>query len=193
MGSPQGKAGVFFLFLTVPAWYNEKRPHQSNDTQEKEIEMRKQQRIAQLGMAILVIVLAAPIPCSAYAAEKASIEDVKRETQELLEALESYGADQRDEAVSKTRSALERLDNRIDSLEARIDSSWEQMSTAARQNTHRSISALRKQRVAVAEWYGGLKSSSSDAWDHMKNGLSEAYRELSEAWEQAEQEFDANR
>jgi hypothetical protein len=38
-----------------------------------------------------------------------------------------------------------------------------------------------------------LKSSSSNAWVHVKNGFSDAYRELSEAWEQAEQEFDANR
>jgi len=155
--------------------------------------MRKQQHIAQMGIGILVILLAASLPSSAFAGEKGSIEDVKRETQDLLEALESYGASQRDEAVSKTRSALKRLDNRIDSLETRIDNNWEQMSAAARQNTRRSIKALRKQRVEVAEWYGGLKSSSGGAWDHMKKGLAEAYLDLSEAWKQAEQEFDANR
>jgi hypothetical protein len=38
-----------------------------------------------------------------------------------------------------------------------------------------------------------LKRSSSDAWVHMKNGFADANRELSEAWEQAEQKFDANR
>jgi hypothetical protein len=144
-------------------------------------------------MAIAVMLLAASLACSAYAGEKGSIEDVKRETQDLLKALESYGANQRDEAVAQTRSALQRLDDRIDSLEARLDSNWEQMGAAARQSTRRSINALRKQRIEVAEWYGGLKSSSGDAWMHVKNGLAEAYRELSEAWKRAEQEFDANR
>jgi hypothetical protein len=141
----------------------------------------------------MVMLLAVSLTCTAYAGEKASIEDVKQETQDLLDALESYGANQRDMVVAKTRSALDRLDSRIDSLEARIDSSWEQMSAAARQNARRSLKTLRKQRIEAAEWYGGLKSSSSNAWVHVKNGFSDAYRELSEAWEQAEQEFDANR
>ena len=48
-----------------------------------------------------------------------SIEEVKKETQDLLQTIGSYTADQRDEAVQKAKQGLDRLDKRIDALEAR--------------------------------------------------------------------------
>jgi hypothetical protein len=55
------------------------------------------------------------------------------------------------------------------------------------------MKALRRQRTGVAEWYGSLKTSSSDAWEHIKKGFSDAYESLSEAWEKPEKEFDINK
>ena len=119
--------------------------------------------------------------------------EIKQETQELIQALSSYSAAQRDEAIQKSKSALKKLDSRIDELEARIDDNWDKMNTAARQKARDSLRALRKQRIRVAEWYGSLKNSTVNAWDHMKEGFSDAYKVLSDAWEKSEKEFGSDK
>jgi chromosome segregation ATPase len=123
--------------------------------------------------------------------DETTIQEVKQETQDLIGALKGYGADQRDEAVKKTKQALEELDGRIDTLETRIDNHWDQMDKAAREKARASLRALHKQRIQLAEWYGAWKESSASAWEHMKSGFADAYEALSEAWERAEMEFGA--
>jgi TolA-binding protein len=135
----------------------------------------------------------APLSHAETSSEKTSIEEVKQETQDLIQTIKAYTADQRDEAIQKTKSALENLDKRIDSLETRIVNNWDNMNKAAREKARAKLKDLRKQRIKVAEWYGGLKSSSVDAWEHMKKGFSDAYEAFSDAWEKAEKEFDSNK
>ena len=123
---------------------------------------------------------------SAAAAEATSAENIKQETAELLEALKAYSTEQRDAAVEQSKVALENLDQRIDVLETRMLDQWDEMDQAARTRTRDSLQALREQRTNVAEWYGSLKSSSADAWGHIKQGFSEAYQTLSEDWQKSE-------
>lgn len=118
-----------------------------------------------------------------------SIEEVKRETQDLLQTIGAYTADEKDEAVKKAKELINNLDERIDALEAKIDKNWDQMSEATRTQARESLKALRKQRNQVAEWYGSMKTSSANAWDRMKNGFSDAYKALADAWEKSEKEF----
>ena len=126
------------------------------------------------------------------ASDKASINEVKQETHELIQALESYSAAQRDEAIQKSKAALDNLDKRIEALETRIDNNWDTMNETARQKARASLKSLRQQRIQVAEWYGSFKSSSDDAWEQMKKGFSNAYSAISDAWEKAEKEFESD-
>jgi chromosome segregation ATPase len=121
--------------------------------------------------------------------DKTTAKEVKQEMQDFLQTLSSYTADQRDEAVRKTKTALGNLDSRIDALETSIDSNWDRMDKAAREKARTNLKALRKQRTELAEWYGSLKSSSADAWEQVKKGFSDAYTALSDAWEKAVNEF----
>jgi len=121
--------------------------------------------------------------------QRITIQDVQQETQELLMTLKGYGVDQRDEAIRDIEKAIESVDNRIDALEARVDNQWDKMTAPARETARANLKALRKQRNQMAEWYGSLKASSDSAWDHVKQGVSKAYQDLSKAWEKAEQEF----
>lgn len=132
-----------------------------------------------LGAALLV---ACPPGIAQTTDDSATAGDIQQETRELLDALASYGADQRDKAVEKTAAAMEALDKRIDTLQQRIDDNWDDMSAAARQKSRESLKALRKQRIAVAEWYGALKSGSADAWERIKTGFSDAYEAFTDAW-----------
>ncbi|CAH1387695.1 hypothetical protein [Candidatus Nitrotoga sp. M5] len=118
-----------------------------------------------------------------------SIEAVKKETQDLLQVIGSYTADKKDEVVQKAKENLDTLDIHIDALEARIDKNWGKMSKDARMKARENLKALRKQRNQVAEWYGSMKTSSADAWDHMKKGFSNAYKALEDAWRKSEREF----
>lgn len=115
--------------------------------------------------------------------DKATMEDVKRETQELLEALKAYTAEQRDEAMEKTRAGLDAMDRRIDALQARITDNWHEMDGAAREQARDSMQRLREQRHRAAEWYGSMKHSTRETWEDMKQGFSRAYADLQAAWE----------
>jgi gas vesicle protein len=124
--------------------------------------------------------------------DNTTVKSVQQEAQDLLEALKDYTADQRDEAIERSKTALDILDRRIDELETDIADNWDQMSSAAREKTRESLKTLRKKRNDVAEKYGSLKASSTSAWEEMKQGFSDAYEDLSDAWAKSENEFDKN-
>jgi hypothetical protein len=125
--------------------------------------------------------------------DKASINEVKRETGELMNAVKSYSAAQRDQAIQEIEIAIIRLDSRIDALQARIDNRWDDMTQPAREQSRASIRAMQKQRVKLAEWYGNLKGSSSSAWDDIKRGFSKAYVDINKAWEKALKDFGSDK
>ncbi len=120
--------------------------------------------------------------------DEPSAGDIRQETRELMQALKAYGADKRDQAVAQTQAALDNIDRRIEALETSMLENWDKMDQAARDKARASLHALRAQRTEVAEWFGGLKNSSVSAWGHLKQGFSDAYRAMSQAWEKSEQD-----
>ena len=136
------------------------------------------------------------ITTQAYAGQsgdKVTLEEVKQEAHDFIQALKAYSADQRDEAIRKAKAALDDLDKRISTLEKHIDESWDKMDKGAREHARASVDALRERRAKVAERYDSLKNSSVDAWGHMKKGFTDAYGSLYDAWEKSEKEFGADR
>ncbi|MDA3821174.1 MAG: hypothetical protein PF450_00990 [Bacteroidales bacterium] len=119
----------------------------------------------------------------AISEDKTSINEVKQEMQDFIQALGTYTANQRDEAIESTKTALDELDKRIDALETRIDNNWDQMNKVAQEKARANLKALRKQRTEVGVWYSKLETSSANAWEHTKKGFSDAYKNLSDAWE----------
>jgi hypothetical protein len=135
----------------------------------------------------------APAQAALSPDDKASIDEVKKETRELMNAVKSYSAEQRDQAIQEIEIAIIRLDNRIDALQARIDNRWDDMTQPAREQARDSIRAMQKQRVKLAEWYGNLKGSSSSAWADIKRGFSKAYGDINKAWEKALNDFGSDK
>lgn len=133
------------------------------------------------------------IATAAYAAQesadKTNMQEVKQEMVDAAEAIKDYSSDQRDEAIDKVKTALDDLDARIDRLQTRIDSKWEQMNQSARQEATATLKAIREKRNEVAEWYGGLKHSSSASWEDVKKGFSTSYKALRDAFVEAASEF----
>lgn len=146
--------------------------------------MKKHTTLSLIAVALLG--LAPPSPASQHEKDKTSAKAVRHEVADAAEAIKQYGADKRDEAAKKAQAALDALDARINAMEARIDRNWDKMDQAARERARSSLKALREQRIEVAEWYGGLKNSTAEAWDQMKAGFSGAYTSLRRTWEKAE-------
>jgi translation initiation factor 2 alpha subunit (eIF-2alpha) len=81
------------------------------------------------------------------------------------------------------------MDTRIQDLEDRIETNWNQMDQAAREKARATQRSLRSKRMELAEWYGEMQQSSSKAWDHVKKGLLDSYDSLSKAFDKAVKEY----
>ena len=139
----------------------------------------------------LVVFAMTPASAALSPEDETTIKDVRKETSDLLRSIQSYTADQRDEALQEIEIAVLRLDNRIDALQARLDQRWDSMTRPARQQARETLKALQRQRIELAEWYGNLKGSSASAWNEIRKGFSRAYQDINKAWEKALQDFNA--
>ena len=63
------------------------------------------------------------------------------------------------------------------------------MSKASREKSQQTLQELRKKRNDLAEWYGGMKQSSAEAWGEVKQGFIKSYHTLSEAFDKASKKF----
>lgn len=130
--------------------------------------------------------LAAPLHAES---EDSSVSKLKQESRELGQALQEYGADQKDQAEDSINQMLSALDKRIEKLETELAENWDDMSNIARERSQESLASLREQRERVQSWYNELKSSSASAWERAKKGFSDAYEALSEQWNETERDL----
>ncbi|TFH07498.1 MAG: hypothetical protein E4H07_09010 [Nitrosomonadales bacterium] len=149
--------------------------------------MKSHTTLSLLAAALLSI--ASQIYANEDSTEKTTTIEIQQKAGEATNAIKNYTVEKRDEAVKKVEANLNSLDTRIEALEARIDKNWNKMDETARERARGTLTALRKKRVQVAEWYGGLKNSSTEAWEHMKEGFSDAYSSLRNSWEKAKNEY----
>ncbi|WP_052813278.1 hypothetical protein [Desulfonatronum thioautotrophicum] len=126
---------------------------------------------------------------SSAASEEVDFDEVRREMRELAQTLGQYGAEQRDKALERSQPALEALDRRLKELEDALEKNWDEMSEAARERSRQAMRELRRQRIALAEKYGALKTASEGAWEQLREGFLDAFGVLNEAWERSIQEF----
>lgn len=120
------------------------------------------------------------------------IEDVKEKMGAAAESIMEYTEAQREQAAAKAREELNELDHRIAVLEKNMDQRWDQLSTKTREQWQNTLTQLRKKRIEAAEWYGGMKRGSADAWEEIKKGYANAYSDLEQSWKKAWKEFSGN-
>jgi DNA repair exonuclease SbcCD ATPase subunit len=144
-----------------------------------------------LTISLIAVLGLAPVIHADTPDEKPTADQVREDARELMDSLRAYTADQRDEAVEKTARALDRLDARVEALDARLRANWDKMDRAAREQARENLEKLRRHRDQVADHYDALKESSANAWDRVKKGFSDAYRSLHDAWTQSEEDLGA--
>lgn len=114
-----------------------------------------------------------------------TIQDLQEKVEEAVQTIKSNSVVQRDQAVAKARAILEDFDARINALESRLNQEWAQMDKTAQQESASAMAVLRKQRDTAAEWYGGLKHGSSQAWEDVRAGFSKSVQDLDDAIREA--------
>jgi hypothetical protein len=147
-------------------------------------------KIRRLGRSVFLAVIffwIAGFPFAVQSAsDKTSKNDLKGKAKETLQTFKNFSIEQREEAIKKAKQILEDLDTQIDRLESGLSKKWDQMDQAARKKSTEILKNLRKQRNAVAEWYGGLKHSSGKAWEEVKQGFIKSYQDLRDAFKRAQ-------
>ncbi|WP_228152563.1 MULTISPECIES: sll1863 family stress response protein [Marinobacter] len=141
-------------------------------------------------MPVLALALASGGVLRAEETGDSSVETLQEETRELGQALQSYGAEQKDQAEDAINRTLDAIDARIETLDKELEENWDDMSELARERSRKSLESLREQRARVQSWYDELKASSASAWERARQGFSEAYEALSKRWNEAEQQIE---
>lgn len=140
----------------------------------------------------MVLLSMAPVVLAAQQAnEKTSAADVKEKATATYESLKKYTLEQKDEAVAAADEKLKELDTRIAQIQKDLDERWQQMSEATRKKTQESLQELHKEREKVAEWYGGMRHSSAQAWETVKKGFADSYDRLEESLIKAKKDFES--
>lgn len=146
-------------------------------------------KLSSIMVAVLLLVLSLPV-WAGNSKDDVTVKDIKQETQDVIKTLDAYADDQQAEAIKTAKQALQRVDERINRLEDKVDNRWDKLSQPAREETRAALRELRQERVQLAEWYGSMKESSQSAWSDMRHGFNKAYKSMSNAWQNAQQEFD---
>jgi acyl-CoA reductase-like NAD-dependent aldehyde dehydrogenase len=152
----------------------------------------KNLREAARVLVIAVIALFSVAPHSLAAGtttQETTAKDVQKEMEDAAHAIKAYSVEQKDDALKKAQQVLEDLDETIAQLETNLHDNWNRMDEASRQKARETLTYLRAKRNEVAEWYGGLKHSSSNSWDHVKTGFADSFKVFSESLHKAKDEF----
>ena len=113
--------------------------------------------------------------------DKTTAKDVGRKVEDTGKAIGSYTIAQRDQAIKSAQAALSDLDARLRRMERKVDADWDKMDAVARKKARATLNALHRERDEVAEWYGGLKHGSAEAWDEVKGGFVKSYEGLKQS------------
>ena len=70
-----------------------------------------------------------------------------------------------------------------------VDEKWQNMSKATQEKTRETLDTLRKKREDLAEWLGGLRYSSKEAWEDVKKGFADSYDRMERAFEEASKDI----
>lgn len=114
---------------------------------------------------------------------------MEKQWNETMDALGKFSAEQRDQALQSGRESLDVMDQRIERMQAWTSKHWESLSEEAREKKTQTLNAMREQRQNVAEWYGGMKHSSAETWDSVKEGFIQSYDKLQGYYRNAMESF----
>jgi len=143
----------------------------------------------RLQASVLLLAMMMPL-AQAHAAEDdgdASVETLRQDMETLTQELEDFTTERRERLMSDIEDVLSSVDGRIAALEDRLQEDWDKADKLTRAQAQTALASLRRERARVTEWYERMQDSADFTWGSMKEGFNDAFDELSEAWQGAEQ------
>ena len=136
----------------------------------------------QLLMAFLCIATLA-VGCEKGKTTAQQIETVKAETKQAAKNMKDYTFAQKDEFVKDMRSQLTKLNQDLDQLAAKIDSS----SDAVKAEAKPKLQALRDQATKLNQQLVDAQNATESTWDTVKAGTKTAYESVAKGINDARQ------
>lgn len=115
--------------------------------------------------------------------QPAPLEQVKKETQEVVEASKAYAFAQREAFAAKVREQLHELQTEIDQLSIKAESS----SAAAREDAKKALTEVREKVAKLNERLSEVPAATESTWDNIRDGLDKSYDEIKKSVNQARQ------
>jgi chromosome segregation ATPase len=144
-----------------------------------------------LRAAALAALLAMPAAAQ-DAGGQTTADEVRAEISDAMDAVATYSAQERDEALAEARAALDRLDAEIEAREQALREGWAEMSDTARDTARARLQDLRAARNRLGERFGALQAGTTSAWDEVQAGFTDAWEAFSEAWSAADDDASSN-
>jgi chromosome segregation ATPase len=135
---------------------------------------------------LLITLLATAIIAVGCDKEKTTaqqIETVKAETKQAAQGMTNYTFAQKDEFVKAMQVRLTALDQDLDKLSAKIDSS----SDAIKAEAKPKLQALREQAAKLNQQLVEAQNAKESTWDSIKAGSQKAYDALATGFTEARQ------
>jgi len=111
------------------------------------------------------------------------IENVKTETKQAAQDMKDYTFAQKAEFVKQMQIQLDNLNQDLDQLAAKIDSS----SDAVKAEAQPKLQALRDQAAQLNKQLDEARNATESTWDSVKAGFSKAYEATKDGFNQARQ------
>jgi uncharacterized protein YukE len=139
-------------------------------------------------LSIIIAVIAAlviTIPLSGPALGETTSDELAKETKEAMEAFRAYMVEKKNDAIEHGKVLLDKTDAEVDVLQAKAD----EASGDAKVAYQKEIENLKQKREVAAKKLDELEDASADSWDDAKDGFTEAYKALYDAYKDAVANF----
>ena len=133
----------------------------------------------------LIIAFLIAVPLTGSAIAETTSDELAKETKEAYEAFKAYMIDKKNDAVAHGKDLLKKTDAAVDQLQVKAD----EASGDAQKTYQESIDDLKEKRAVAAEKLDNLGNASADSWDDAKEGFTEAYEALYDAYKKAVANF----
>ena len=121
--------------------------------------------------------------CEKTSTTAQQLDKVQTETKEAAQDMKDYTYAQKDEFVKAMQARLTALDQDMDKLAAKIDSS----SDAIKAEAKPKLQALRDQAAQLDQQLADAKNATESTWDDVKAGSKKAYDALANSFTEARQ------
>jgi ABC-type transporter Mla subunit MlaD len=136
--------------------------------------------------AILITLLSAAAfaaGCNKEETTSQQLDKVKTETKEAAQDMKDYNYAQKAEFVTQMQSQLAALNQDLDKLSAKVESS----SDAVKAEAKPKLQALRDQAGQLNKQLDDVKNATESTWDSVKAGTKKAYDAVADGFKQARQ------